>query len=176
MSAFAKGGEGFGAGAARGEPAIIEPTHWGYVLPGKDIRGWMGPVLRPIAVFCGVSLVFAAVGLWCVPGSDFSSEVLPFKLDCSAFFLLLGTMLVQLGQELGRPEIQVDLHRSEIRIVNRGSDGVVTLEQMFRFEEIEEVDIADGRFRLLGPNCIEIAAYALAEASERERCAEEFIG
>ena len=139
MGAFAETEGGTILGTSRNDPAIIEPTNWGYVLPGKEVRGWMGPIIKPIAIFCGVSFIFASVGMWCVPGSDFSIELLPCKMACSAFFLLLGCMLVQLGQDLGRGEIQVDLHRNEIRIVNRGTDGVVTLEQMFRFDEIEEV-------------------------------------
>lgn len=144
-------------------PPRIEQTYWGYILPAKDGGEILNPISRWVVIFFGVSFVFAAVGMWVVPGASFDGSVLPIKLAMSSFFLLLGLFMLQLGQEKGKPEVQVDLHRREIRLVSRQRDGFTKLEKVFSFEEIEDVVVEGQSFKVMGHDLTKIGEIALAE-------------
>ena len=50
---------------------------------------------RGISMIFGASLLIAAVGLWLVPGSSFSAEVLLIKLGLTGLFALGGISFIQ---------------------------------------------------------------------------------
>ena len=111
-------------GAGRtGSGLRIEPTYWGYILPGEQLRNAIGAMIRPMAKFLGVSFALAACGLWLLPGYAFGPDALAVKLAMSSVFLFLGVVALQFSREGGRSEVQVDLHRKEIRLVTRDRDG-----------------------------------------------------
>jgi len=146
----------------------VEATFWGYILAGKEAPGYINQLIRWVAMFFGVSFIFAAMGFWLVPASSIAADILMLKLACSAFFLLTGATLLQLGQDAGKPEVQVDLHRKEIRFLNRSRNGTGKLVHVFGFEEISKVDVEDGQFKSLGANDRKLASFAIAHAFDHE--------
>ncbi len=53
--------------------------------------------LRVIALVIGAALVLAAAGLWLVPGSSFSAELMLIKGGLTAFFALGGLGFLHAG-------------------------------------------------------------------------------
>lgn len=146
----------------------IETTFWGYILAGHDAPDYIGPLIRWVSMFFGVSFIFASMGFWLVPASGISAEVVLFKLASSAFFLLLGVLLLQMGQEAGRPEVQVDMHRKELRFVQCGRNGLSKLVHIINFVDIGAVDVDSGEFSVLDQRQKELASLALTHAFARE--------
>ena len=148
------------------EAPRVEATFWGYILAGDEAPGYVSQLVRWVSMFFGVSFIFAAMGFWLVPASSIAADIIMLKLACSAFFLLTGVMLLQLGQDVGKPEVQVDLHRKEIRFLNRARNGSGKLVHIFTFDEIGKVDLEAGELSTLGAYDRKLASFAIAHAFE----------
>ncbi|WP_238364423.1 hypothetical protein [Mesobacterium pallidum] len=55
-------------------------------------------VFRAVSSLFGAALLLAALGLWLVPGSSWSAELLLIKLSMTALFGLGGLSFVQAGR------------------------------------------------------------------------------
>ena len=123
----------------------VEQASWGYIL--RSLRPNRGtPALRHLAGFAGVAAIFAAAGFWTLPGSALGAHVLPLKLALTAFLILAGIAFVQMGQETGRVEVQVDLRREELRAVERMRDGSAKIIAIYPFSAMGEVGMQGGDF------------------------------
>ncbi len=163
--------EDFHSGPSRADltpPPVIETTFWGYILAGHEKPDYFGPTIRWMSMFFGVSLIFAAMGFWLVPVSAIVAEIILFKLASSLTALMLGIMLLHLGQEAGRPEVQVDMSRKELRFLQRGASGIGKLTHVIGFDELGAIDIDGDAFRSLDRNEKEMAGLALSHAFARE--------
>ena len=132
--------------------ARIEETLWGYTLHGAGADSALLKAARVLASFMGVLCIFCSIGLWVLPGTLFTGELLPLKLAISTFAFLLGCFFVQLSHEGGRTEVQVDHERRELRAVERIEGSAGKLLAIWPFDEIGSVDVSDGRFLVLDRN------------------------
>lgn len=67
----------------------------------------------------GAALILAAVGLWIMPGAEFSNDVMLMKLVLSLTAASIGIMLTQQAKTPPAPEVEIDTVRQEIRLVRR---------------------------------------------------------
>lgn len=55
-------------------------------------------LFRAVSTLFGAALVLAALGLWLVPGSSWSAELMLIKLSMTALFALGGLSFLQAGR------------------------------------------------------------------------------
>jgi ABC-type nickel/cobalt efflux system permease component RcnA len=82
-------------------------------------------IARIMQRIVGVALIAAASGLWLAPGADFSSDVMLMKMGLSAFVLILGFWLVFSVGSKAQTEVELDVMRSELRIMRPGPMGAM---------------------------------------------------
>ncbi len=82
-------------------------------------------IARVMQRVVGVALIAAASGLWLAPGADFSSDVMLMKMGLSTFALILGFWLVFAVGSKAQSEVELDVLRSELRILRRGPMGAM---------------------------------------------------
>jgi len=143
MTAFSDFFDDYGTMDGENE-ARVRRTFWGYLIEGETPQDIMKPLIRLVGIVSGTAFIFAFVGLWTLPGSSVEGDLLPFKVALSAFWLLLGAFLIQLCQEKGRLEIEVDKLRQEMRAVERGKDGMTKIVNVLPFHDIGEVVLEGG--------------------------------
>lgn len=127
---------------ARGK-VRVEPTGWGYVLQGRFSQASLLPLVRFLAIVAGFAFIIAALGIWVVPRAA-AADVVLMRLGASALFLYFGVVLVQMGEDVGRPEVHLDISRNEVRIVERSNTGTGKLLAVHRFDQLSELRVRDG--------------------------------
>lgn len=127
--------------------ARVEETDWGYTLhgTGDTVSARVG---KGVSLAVGTAAIFACVGMWVIPGSTFSVELLPLKLTVSVFLFLLGCFFVQIGRAASRAEVQVDIVRREVRVMERADGEPGALIAIWPFVELGAVEVMGGRFRV----------------------------
>jgi|HotLakDrversion3_2_1075589.scaffolds.fasta_scaffold02170_2 hypothetical protein len=123
----------------------VEQTPWGFILPGRFRQGAVMPLLRAVAVFLGVSFVFGAVGLWVVPGSSYAADIILMKVLISMTCLYVGVVLIQVGEEVGKPEVHLDTLRREVRLVERARNGSGKLLGLHPFADLSGLELKGNR-------------------------------
>ena len=83
-----------------------------------------------------VALLLTGAGLWILPGSSWQSEVLLFKLILSVTAALGGLGLWQMGMTPSPPVVELDLERSEVRLVRECGPAARRLIEACRFEDL----------------------------------------
>lgn len=154
-----------------GSEARVRRTFWGFLIEGEAPEDIMKPLIRLVGILSGTAFIFAFVGLWTLPGSSMTGELLPFKVALSAFWLLLGAFLIQLCQEKGRLEIEVDKLRQEMRAVERGRDGMTKIVNVLPFHEIGEVVLDGGTLVVFDRSGTEVANFPLRTIGEAKKAA-----
>ncbi len=97
----------------------------------------------------GAALMLAAVGLWIMPGSNVSSDVMLMKLALSVTAAGIGISLTHQSKTSKEPEIEIDTVRREVRIVQRSRKGVENLKRM-KFSDLDRADVDGNHFTLWG--------------------------
>ena len=97
----------------------------------------------------GAALMLAAVGLWIMPGSNVSSDVMLMKLALSVTAAGIGISLTHQSKTSKEPEIEIDTVRREVRIVQRSHKGAETLKRM-KFSDLDRADVDGSHFTLWG--------------------------
>lgn len=122
----------------------VEPTIWGYVVHCVGYRDTVLPLVRALTNVMGIALVFLAVALWVFPGATLAGETLLFKIGLSVVFFYMGLMLVQAGQAKGNPEVQLDMQRRELRMIERPRRGASKLVACHPFAHLSDIRLDDG--------------------------------
>lgn len=149
--------------------ARVKRTFWGYLIEGDAPEDIMKPIIRVVGIVSGTAFVFAFVGLWTLPGSSVDGDLLPFKLALSAFWLLLGVFLIQLCEEKGKLEIEVDKLRQEMRAVERGKDGMTKIIDVVPFREIGEVVMEGEELAVYSQAGDQVARFPLKRKGKRRQ-------
>lgn len=97
----------------------------------------------------GAALMLAAVGLWIMPGSNVSSDVMLMKLALSVTAAGIGISLTHQSKTSKEPEVEIDTVRREVRIVQRSRKGVENLKRM-KFSDLDRADVDRNHFTLWG--------------------------
>ena len=148
--------------------AKVEETDWGYTLHGTGdaVAARAG---KGMSLALGCSAIFGCIGLWVLPGSTFASELLPLKLTVSIFLFLLGCFFVQVARSAARVEVQVDLTRREIRVMERVDGEPGALIAIWPFMELGGIEVNDGRFVVTDRGSMTLADLRIGSARRRRR-------
>ncbi|MCT4576199.1 hypothetical protein [Donghicola sp.] len=122
----------------------VEPTIWGYVVHCVSAGEKLMPVLRLATAILGIVVITMAVGLWFVPTRYLGEETLLVKLVTSGMGFYGGLMLVQAAQAVSRPEVQLDMQRREVRIIERSSRGATRLMACHSFSALSDIRVEEG--------------------------------
>ena len=88
----------------------------------------------------GISMIAAASGLWVLPGADSSGDVMLMKMGLSTIALLLGFWLVFAVRPTAQTEVELDVSRSELRILRPGAMGAMLVVYSSRFDQLGRVE------------------------------------
>jgi hypothetical protein len=114
----------------------------------------------------GVSLMLAAVGLWVMPGSDLSSDVLLMKLALSLTAVGVGLSLAQQGKPQSMPEVQIDTIRREVRLV-RAKGAIKEVIKTCKFADLDRAEIEGAHVVLWAPGNVMLAEVPMTDPQSR---------
>ncbi|KPU82644.1 hypothetical protein JI58_10015 [Marinosulfonomonas sp. PRT-SC04] len=118
-----------------------DETYWGYIIRCRNNDRTMAILMQWTAAVVGAVLLIAAFGIWTLPGSMTSQDVVGFKLGFSTIMAVVGVALVWFASHGTHYEVQVDLARLELREVLRNSRGTARIQDWIKFEDIDAVYI-----------------------------------
>lgn len=116
-------------------------TYWGYIIRCKTCDRSLAILLQWASAIVGISLLIAAFGMWTLPGSMVSLDVIGFKLGISSIMGVLGMSMVWFASHGTYYEVQVDLARLELRETLRNSRGASRVQNRIKFEDVDAVYI-----------------------------------
>lgn len=112
---------------------------WGYSLVRWDgmqhLRSRGERLIRLLAILCLAGMG----GLWLLPGTNFSLSVVGMKAALSISLGLAGLAFGHLAERGLTREVQIDLQRSQVRVVWRNRKSDTRLINVVAFEEIGSV-------------------------------------
>jgi hypothetical protein len=114
----------------------------------------------------GAALIMSAVGLWIMPGSEFSSDVMLMKLCLSVGAVFLGIALTQGARTPKTPEVEIDTIRREIRLVRRTGKRFECI-QSCKFVDLDRAEVHGAHVILWGPGDVMLAEVALRDPQLR---------
>ncbi|MEL7097981.1 MAG: hypothetical protein AAGM84_04055 [Pseudomonadota bacterium] len=138
-----------------------------FINDGVDLR--MEPlrgaraIVRLLLTMLGVGLVIAALMLWVMPGSSFDADLLLMKGVLSVTMGAAGWAALSAGRT--RPvarEIEVDLVRREVRVVQRRPSGD-SVEHVCAFRDLGRAETAHGVVGLWDADGVHLADVALRD-------------
>ena len=106
-------------------------------------------VVRSGQSLLGVALILAAVGLWIMPGSDLSNDVMLMKLVLSVVAAGIGISLSHNAKTESAPSVEIDMVRREIRLVRSKRDGSNDRKR-FKFADLDAAEVDGNHFTLWG--------------------------
>ncbi|WP_456387554.1 hypothetical protein [Profundibacter sp.] len=128
--------------AAKRSPSVSNiETYWGYIIRCQTCDRSIAILMQWVAAVLGISLLVAAFGLWTMPGSAMSQDVIGFKFGISTVMGVLGMALVWFASHGTYYEVQVDLARLELREALRNNRGVARVQNRIMFEDVDAVYI-----------------------------------
>lgn len=116
-------------------------TYWGYIIRANKADRSRAILLQWVTGFTGGALLLAVLGLWVMPGSAVSADVLGYKLGLSAVIMALGLLMVRYASNGTHYEIQVDPTRMELREALRNNQGKARIMNRIKFEDMDAVYI-----------------------------------
>jgi hypothetical protein len=123
-------------------------------------------VVRATQAFIGAVLILAAVGLWAMPGSDWSGDLLLIKLVLSLMMVLGGIAMLHTPNTSIAPEIEIDTIRREVRVVRRGDDGDDVL-SAHKFADLERAEMQGAHMVLWAKGGVMLAEVAMSDPKIR---------
>jgi len=108
------------------------------------------PMIQAVSSFVGFVLMASAVGIWVVSGIGLDIEMVLFKLVFTLVLFGTGLAMTLSSRKRIHPEVHLDNERGELRIVERGCDGIARLKTAISYDTIQEVDFRDGMLSALG--------------------------
>lgn len=140
MNAIA-GQSDFSLGAKRPASVLNVETYWGYIIRNQASDRTLAILMQWGAAVLGASLLLATLGLWALPGSSVSADVIGFKIGLSTMMAVIGMTLIWFASHGTYYEVQVDLARHELREAMRNNRGHARVHSRIRFEDIDAVFI-----------------------------------
>ncbi|PCH67180.1 MAG: hypothetical protein COC12_11895 [Rhodobacteraceae bacterium] len=71
----------------------------------------------------GTAMVLSASGMWLMPGSQNTADLVLIKLGVSVFFFLLGLALLMRNHSDNQPDAYFDPIRGELRVLQKNNRG-----------------------------------------------------
>ena len=114
----------------------------------------------------GGALILAAIGLWIMPGSEFSSEVMLMKLGLSLTAAGIGISLAHQGKSEKLPEVQIDTIRREVRLVRvKGVQKDVI--KTCKFADLDRAEVEGSHVVLWAPGNVMLAEVPMTDPQSR---------
>jgi hypothetical protein len=118
---------------------VLDESHWGYAIRDRNAANGLRCAATAGSRFAGIILLMAALGLWVLPDTAHSSELLTMKLAAMVMFTVVGGALFWAGRAPRHLEFHVDRLRGELRIGRRDLRGGFRLASLLRFEDVASV-------------------------------------
>lgn len=147
----------------------VEPTIWGYVVHCVSAGEKLMPAVRLATAMMGIIVITVAVGLWFVPTRYLGEETLLVKLVTSGMGFYGGLMLVQAAQAVRRPEVQLDMQRREVRIIERSSRGATRLMACHSFSSLSDIRVQEGELLAFDRDQNEVLRVRLSAVMDRSQ-------
>lgn len=123
-------------------------------------------VKRGTQSFIGTVLILAAVGLWAMPGSDWSGDLLLIKLVLSLTIALGGIALLHTPNTQSAAEVEIDTVRREVRVVRRNAMGATILSS-HKIADLERAEIQGAHMILWAQGGVMLAEVAMSNPQIR---------
>ncbi|MEL6645125.1 MAG: hypothetical protein AAFQ79_14425 [Pseudomonadota bacterium] len=114
-----------------------EETAWGYVVRQKTDRFDHETAFESAGRFLGLILVVCAYGQWFLPATLFGGDAVAMKGAMSFVFGASGVGIYWFATRGLKTDLEVDLTRRELRVVNRNSRGGRRLQLHIGMRDIE---------------------------------------
>lgn len=108
------------------------------------------PLLRAASSFFGFTLMAASVGIWVVSGAVDDAQLMMFKLIVTFVFFVTGLTLSLTSRRRNSPEVHMDAERRELRVVDRGCDGIARHKATLAYDDMRSVDFQEGMMLVTG--------------------------
>ena len=131
----------FNLAAERQASVLKVETYWGYIIRCQSCDRTMAILMQWFAAIVGVSLLVSTLGLWVLPGSNVSQDVIGFKIGVSTVMAVFGMVMVWYASYGTHYETQIDLARTELREALRNNRGVARVQNRVKFEDIDAIYI-----------------------------------
>ncbi|WP_390915107.1 hypothetical protein [Pseudosulfitobacter sp. SM2401] len=123
-------------------------------------------VVRATQAFIGAVLILAAVGLWAMPGADWSGDLLLIKLVLSLMMVLGGIAMLHTPNRAKTPEIEIDTIRREVRVMRRNEAGDQML-SAHKFADLERAELLGAHMILWAKGDVMLAEVAMSDPNIR---------
>ena len=141
MNAYA-GQSGQAFTSSRRVAAIsISETFWGYIIRKGGSAAQRASLGEVIATLATMMFGVAAYCQWLLPGTIYSTEILPFKLAGTAVFFVLAFLNYTIARKGLMYETQIDQKNRVVRTARRNRQGISSVLAVHRFEDIGSVYI-----------------------------------
>ncbi|MGB5558461.1 MAG: hypothetical protein WBN04_10675 [Paracoccaceae bacterium] len=131
-------GEGV-TGVQRNSVVDVSETDWGYIIRPGDQALTRAAYGEMAASFGGVLLGMSAFGLWLIPGTNGSADLVPFKLGATVIFFVGAAFLYLIARRGLCQEVHIDLVRRVLRTARRNRHGNATPVWAVPIAEVESV-------------------------------------
>jgi hypothetical protein len=142
---------------------FVSTANFSGIANRQQLRGASRVLSRALSSFFGATLMASAVGLWLVPSDFMDAEMMLIRLVLSLIMFAAGAVLMQNGRDRTAIEIEVDPKRAELRLIERGDDGIARLTQVVGFKDIGHVDMKDGVITLMDHNDVMVLKLPLGQ-------------
>ena len=123
-------------------------------------------IVRGSQNLLGAALFLSAIGLWVMPGSDFSGGVLLMKLVLSLTAAIIGLALIQQGRASTPPEVEIDTVRREIRLVRINGKARECIKHC-KFADLDRAEVHGAHVALWDKGNVLLAEVALSDPKMR---------
>lgn len=118
---------------------VVEETVWGYIIRASDADHAYRAAGSVLGRFFGAILLLAAAGLWLLPDSLHSADIIGVKVAAMVMFTVLGGYFLWAGRNAQQPEYRIDTTHNEIRIGLRSSGGDFCQSARVEFSDVSSV-------------------------------------
>ncbi|MBV1902648.1 MAG: hypothetical protein KUG58_03325 [Marinosulfonomonas sp.] len=141
MNAYA-GQSGQAFTSSRRVAAIsISETFWGYIIRKGGSAAQRASLGEVFATMATMMFGVAAYCQWLLPGTIYSIEVLPFKIAGTVVFFVLAFLNYSIARKGLMYETQIDQKNRVVRTARRNRQGISSVLNVHRFEDIGSVYI-----------------------------------
>lgn len=99
--------------------------------------------VRMAAILFGFGFIWAAAGLWLVPGFGLEPSILLTKMFLSVVMVTLGVGLTQIATQKRQSRLHFDTRLRQIQVVESLPRGRSHVVRVINFEDVARADVSD---------------------------------
>lgn len=122
--------------------SMLKTCSWGYTVMMQESKASRYLMrVETALIWGGFSLFVLILGLWLMPGTNYSMTIIGLKTGLSMALGITAMALLELARRGLRREVQFDSARKQIRSVWRNRKNRTTLQTVFELEEVNSIFI-----------------------------------